>query len=254
MSRATVEKWGNNLAIRVPTSNCARFWPKRRRAGGNRNARRRYFDTPHRRPSPQAQQGGRGCARDHWREQTLFAGRSLNPRPHRGRPPRVSIVLDASMTIAWLFADEGADAAHAIMLRVVSSGAVVPSLWRLEVAKCCVMLSAASAATRPMSIAPWNGSADFPSRSTTRPACSLDHHASLVPQAGADTLRRRVSRAGHPQVPAARHMRCGAHGRGGPVRTRGPHRLSGVRMGRREAIRAAAGEHHPRRFHDHRLN
>ncbi len=44
------------------------------------------------------------------------------------------MVLDASMTIAWLFADEGADAAHAIMLRVVSSGAVVPSLWRLEVA------------------------------------------------------------------------------------------------------------------------
>ena len=46
----------------------------------------------------------------------------------------MSLVLDASMTIAWLFADERADAAHAIMLRVVSSGAVVPSLWRLEVA------------------------------------------------------------------------------------------------------------------------
>jgi predicted nucleic acid-binding protein len=46
----------------------------------------------------------------------------------------VSIVVDASMTIAWLFADERTDAAHAVMLRVVSGGAVVPSLWRLEVA------------------------------------------------------------------------------------------------------------------------
>jgi predicted nucleic acid-binding protein len=46
----------------------------------------------------------------------------------------VSIVVDASMTIAWLFADERTDAAHAVMMRVVSGGAVVPSLWRLEVA------------------------------------------------------------------------------------------------------------------------
>lgn len=46
----------------------------------------------------------------------------------------MSMVVDASMTIAWLFADERTDAAHAVMLRVVSGGAVVPSLWRLEVA------------------------------------------------------------------------------------------------------------------------
>ena len=39
------------------------------------------------------------------------------------------------MAVAWLFADERTDAAHAVMLRVVSGGAVVPSLWRLEVAK-----------------------------------------------------------------------------------------------------------------------
>lgn len=38
------------------------------------------------------------------------------------------------MAIAWLFADERTDAAHAVMLRVVSGGAFVPSLWRLEVA------------------------------------------------------------------------------------------------------------------------
>jgi predicted nucleic acid-binding protein len=46
----------------------------------------------------------------------------------------VSVVVDASMAIAWLFADERTDAAHAVMLRVVSGGAFVPSLWRLEVA------------------------------------------------------------------------------------------------------------------------
>ena len=46
----------------------------------------------------------------------------------------MSVVVDASMTVAWLFADERTDAAHAVMLRVVSGGAVVPSLWRLEVA------------------------------------------------------------------------------------------------------------------------
>lgn len=46
----------------------------------------------------------------------------------------MSIVLDASMAIAWLFTDERTPAAHAIMRRVVAEGALVPSLWRLEVA------------------------------------------------------------------------------------------------------------------------
>lgn len=46
----------------------------------------------------------------------------------------MSLVLDASMAIAWLFDGERTDAAHAVMLRVVAEGATVPSLWRLEVA------------------------------------------------------------------------------------------------------------------------
>ncbi len=46
----------------------------------------------------------------------------------------MSVVLDASMTIAWLFADKGTEAAHAVMLRIVAHRAFVPSLWRLEVA------------------------------------------------------------------------------------------------------------------------
>lgn len=46
----------------------------------------------------------------------------------------MSLVLDASMTIAWLFDDERTEAAHGVMRRVLAEGAMVPSLWRLEVA------------------------------------------------------------------------------------------------------------------------
>ena len=46
----------------------------------------------------------------------------------------MTLVLDASMTIAWLFDDQRTEAAHAVMRRVVAEGAIVPSLWRLEVA------------------------------------------------------------------------------------------------------------------------
>ncbi len=46
----------------------------------------------------------------------------------------MSLVLDASMAIAWLFDDENTEAAHAVMRRVAAEGAITPSLWRLEVA------------------------------------------------------------------------------------------------------------------------
>jgi len=46
----------------------------------------------------------------------------------------LSVVLDASMAIAWLFDDEKTAAAHAIMRRVAEEGAVVPAIWHLEVA------------------------------------------------------------------------------------------------------------------------
>jgi predicted nucleic acid-binding protein len=38
------------------------------------------------------------------------------------------------MAISWLFDDEGTQSAHAVLRRVVVEGAIVPSLWRLEVA------------------------------------------------------------------------------------------------------------------------
>jgi predicted nucleic acid-binding protein len=46
----------------------------------------------------------------------------------------LSLVLDASMAIAWLFEDERTEAAVAVLRRVAAEGAVVPSLWRLEIA------------------------------------------------------------------------------------------------------------------------
>jgi predicted nucleic acid-binding protein len=46
----------------------------------------------------------------------------------------LSVVLDASLTLAWYFEDERTPAADQVLDRVTETGAVVPALWRLEVA------------------------------------------------------------------------------------------------------------------------
>lgn len=46
----------------------------------------------------------------------------------------MSIVLDASATLAWVYQDEMTDTAQEILDRVTSVGALVPTIWRLEVA------------------------------------------------------------------------------------------------------------------------
>jgi predicted nucleic acid-binding protein len=46
----------------------------------------------------------------------------------------LSLVLDASITLAWTFVGERTMAADAVLDRVMSTGASVPSLWRVEVA------------------------------------------------------------------------------------------------------------------------
>lgn len=46
----------------------------------------------------------------------------------------MSLVLDGSVALAWCFADETTAAVDEIMLRAARDGAVVPSIWRLEVA------------------------------------------------------------------------------------------------------------------------
>jgi predicted nucleic acid-binding protein len=46
----------------------------------------------------------------------------------------VSLILDSSVTLSWLYSDELTPATQLVLDRVVSDGAWVPSLWRLEVA------------------------------------------------------------------------------------------------------------------------
>ena len=46
----------------------------------------------------------------------------------------MSLVIDSSMTLAWYFEDEKTEASLAVLDRVVETGAVVPALWRLEIA------------------------------------------------------------------------------------------------------------------------
>jgi predicted nucleic acid-binding protein len=46
----------------------------------------------------------------------------------------MSLVLDASVTIAWIIPDERTDAVRAVFDRIISTSGWVPSLWRLEVA------------------------------------------------------------------------------------------------------------------------
>jgi predicted nucleic acid-binding protein len=46
----------------------------------------------------------------------------------------MSVVLDASMAIAWFFDDERTPVSDNVLAQVAAEGAFVPSLWRLEVA------------------------------------------------------------------------------------------------------------------------
>jgi predicted nucleic acid-binding protein len=46
----------------------------------------------------------------------------------------MSLVLDGSATLAWVYGDETTEAVRAVFEAVGSSGAWVPALWRLEVA------------------------------------------------------------------------------------------------------------------------
>jgi len=46
----------------------------------------------------------------------------------------VSLVLDTSLTLSWYFEDERTPAADALLDRVADQGAMVPGLWRLEIA------------------------------------------------------------------------------------------------------------------------
>ena len=46
----------------------------------------------------------------------------------------MSLVLDSSVTLSWFFEDERTAATAAVLERVIAHGAVVPTIWHLEVA------------------------------------------------------------------------------------------------------------------------
>jgi predicted nucleic acid-binding protein len=48
------------------------------------------------------------------------------------------IVVDASAVLSWCFEDEGGAEADALIDKVAAEGAVVPSLWALEIANALV--------------------------------------------------------------------------------------------------------------------
>lgn len=43
-------------------------------------------------------------------------------------------VIDASVTLSWVYTDEHSAASDALLAQVADKGAVVPALWRLEIA------------------------------------------------------------------------------------------------------------------------
>src|SRR5665213_1999904 len=56
-----------------------------------------------------------------------------------GRRAAVRIVLDSSATLAWIYGDETTDAVRRVFETVAEDGAVVPALWRLEIANSLTM-------------------------------------------------------------------------------------------------------------------
>ena len=46
----------------------------------------------------------------------------------------MSLVLDSSVTVAWVYSAETTGAVSGVLTRVTEAGAWVPALWRLEVA------------------------------------------------------------------------------------------------------------------------
>ena len=51
-----------------------------------------------------------------------------------GRRPALSLVLDSSAALAWIYDDEATDPIRYVFNTVAERAALVPSLWRLEIA------------------------------------------------------------------------------------------------------------------------
>ncbi len=59
----------------------------------------------------------------------------------------MSVVIDASMTLAWLFEDERTRPVNEVLSFVAESGAVVPFHWRTEIANTFLMAERRSRVT-----------------------------------------------------------------------------------------------------------
>lgn len=62
----------------------------------------------------------------------------------------MTLVVDASLTMAWYFDDEATPATDAVLDRIVESRAVAPMLWRLEVANAFQSAIRRTRITRPI--------------------------------------------------------------------------------------------------------
>lgn len=51
----------------------------------------------------------------------------------------MSFILDASLTLSWFFEDERTPIGDALLEQTAENGAVVPSIWRLEIANALQM-------------------------------------------------------------------------------------------------------------------
>lgn len=46
----------------------------------------------------------------------------------------MSVILDSAMAVCWLFEEEWTEASLSVLDQVIATGAIVPSLWKLEIA------------------------------------------------------------------------------------------------------------------------
>ena len=51
----------------------------------------------------------------------------------------MSLILDSSATLAWIYGDETTEAIRGVFDAIADNGAVVPALWRLEIANSLTM-------------------------------------------------------------------------------------------------------------------
>jgi predicted nucleic acid-binding protein len=63
----------------------------------------------------------------------------MGKKKAKGKGGGGAFVLDCSVAVAWFFEDEASAYAQAVEDSLASSAAVVPSLWRLEVANALLM-------------------------------------------------------------------------------------------------------------------